>query len=182
MGFGAADEDFAQPATVQVGEDLRAAAGAKVSFDGIDPSRWASSATVGPKPFGYCSVATTGRPRVFAASIKRRTFQATRRPSAIAGSSFSCTSMTSRAVSSRPINSGLRGNRASLFIGGSISRSQREGNIPGRRQQLTAASATPTIWVLPSPSAGLTSMHWGIPCRTFCFSPHRSREWKSGSV
>ena len=87
-----------------------------VSFDGNGPSRLANSATVEPNPFGYCSVPTTGKPRIFAPSINRRTFQTTRTASAIAGTSFSCTSTTNSAVSPRDIKSGLRGNWCSLSI------------------------------------------------------------------
>ena len=39
--------------------------------DARSGNRFASSATVGPNPLGYCSVAATGMPRIFAASIKK---------------------------------------------------------------------------------------------------------------
>ncbi len=129
VGLDAADENFVDvPAPADRRRD-RTAAGAEretstAAAQAVRPTR----RTVGPSPFGYCSVATIGSPSILAASTSRRTFQTTRGPSAIAGMSFSCTSMTASAVSPRDINSGLRGRQVCSLIGDSIADDRPQGN------------------------------------------------------
>ncbi|OFV86805.1 MAG: hypothetical protein A2V74_05070 [Acidobacteria bacterium RBG_16_70_10] len=56
------------------------------------------SGTVGPRPRLYCVVMTTGSARISARRRRSRLLRTTRSPPVIAGSSFSCRSMTTSAV------------------------------------------------------------------------------------
>src|SRR5262245_29734021 len=79
-----------------------------VLSNGLSTS-FASSGVVGPKPCGYCSLASTGRLINLAASKSRRMFHTIRSWPSIKPTSFPCTSITSSPVSAADISSGLRG-------------------------------------------------------------------------
>ena len=78
----------------------------EVLSSGARSSRLATSGTVSPRPRQYCVVGTVLIPRIRARRSSRVTFSTTRSFSWIAGSSFSCKSITTSVVV-RGSNSGI---------------------------------------------------------------------------
>ena len=149
MGLDAADQQLVDAAAAEVGENPRTAPATESELRRGPAKPPANSGTVGPNPCGYCSVAATGRPRIVAPSISRRMFHTTRAWSPMAGTSFSCTSTTSKAVSPADINSGLRGRIGSSgllwLIRGRIAEGRRYGQGPVGTVPIFGAGTTRSV-------------------------------------
>ena len=111
------DQDLVDPSVPPLFEEL-------VAFAAAEHRAWTESRpvarparrVVGPNPLGYCSVASTGMPRIRAPSIRRPMFHTSVGGGDMASSSFVWTSTTSNAESWRDMSSGLRAATAfSLF-------------------------------------------------------------------